>query len=89
MHCHGRVPCVPHVSFFVLRALSDGNLPSSGEALSSLCELAGSFVVTTKTKDDAVGIALNYDAAGRIVSKVRTGECCPSVHVHASLVCDC
>ena len=38
--------------------------------MSSLCELAGSFVVTTKTKDDPVGISLAYDTAGNIVSKV-------------------
>ncbi|KAG5176090.1 hypothetical protein JKP88DRAFT_259047 [Tribonema minus] len=40
-----------------------------GEALSSLCELAGSFVVTTRTADQAVGVKLTYNRAGKLVSK--------------------
>ncbi len=41
----------------------------SGEALSSLCELAGSFQVTTKTVEEAVGCSLSYNTAGDIIAK--------------------
>jgi DNA mismatch repair protein MutL len=41
-----------------------------GEALSSICQLAGSFSVHTRTKDDEMGVLLNYDHMGTLVSSV-------------------
>lgn len=40
-----------------------------GEALSSLCELAGSFEVTTRTPDQAAGVKLTYNRAGKLVKQ--------------------
>ncbi|KAG7398789.1 ATP-binding mismatch repair protein [Phytophthora boehmeriae] len=37
-----------------------------GEALSSICELASSFSVCTRTKDEAVGALLEYDSSGEL-----------------------
>lgn len=42
-----------------------------GEALSSLCELAGSFSVTTRATGDSVGVKLTYGRDGKLVGKVR------------------
>lgn len=41
-----------------------------GEALSSLCELAGSFSVTTRTKAESVGVRLKYGRSGQLLTKV-------------------
>lgn len=41
-----------------------------GEALSSLCELAGSFSVTTRTSEESVGVRLTYSRNGKLVGKV-------------------
>lgn len=38
-----------------------------GEAISSLCEVAGAFTVITRTADQAAGNKLEYDRAGRLV----------------------
>lgn len=43
-----------------------------GEALSSLCELAGSFTVTTRTKNETVGVKLSFRRDGKLVQKVRS-----------------
>ena len=43
-----------------------------GEALSSLCELAGSFSVTTRTAGENVGVKLTYGRDGKLLGKVRT-----------------
>ncbi|CAN0514066.1 unnamed protein product, partial [Ectocarpus sp. 8 AP-2014] len=40
-----------------------------GEALSSLCELAGSFSVTTRTADESVGVKLAYGRNGKMLGK--------------------
>jgi DNA mismatch repair protein PMS2 len=40
-----------------------------GEALSSLCELAGSFTVTTRTAEQSVGTRLTYNRAGKLISQ--------------------
>lgn len=40
-----------------------------GEALSSLCELAGSFQVTTRTRDESVGTKISYQQDGSIASR--------------------
>lgn len=45
-----------------------------GEALSSLCELAGCLNVTTRTDGESVGVKLSYRRDGKLTSKVR--ECC-------------
>ncbi|KUF93300.1 hypothetical protein AM588_10004487 [Phytophthora nicotianae] len=42
-----------------------------GEALSSICELAASFTVCTRTKNDAVGMLLEYDASGTLVKETK------------------
>lgn len=56
-----------------------------GEALSSLCELAGSFSVTTRTASESVGVKLTYGRNGKLLGKVcavlllcirRTCSCC-------------
>ena len=41
-----------------------------GEALSSLCELSGSFVVTTRTPEQAAAVKLTYDRTGALLSTV-------------------
>lgn len=41
-----------------------------GEALSSLCELAGAFTVTTRTVNESVGIKLSYRRDGKLIKKV-------------------
>ena len=41
----------------------------SGEALSALCSLAGSFTITTRTKDQAVATVIEFDKSGAIKSK--------------------
>ncbi|KAF0689025.1 Aste57867_19480 [Aphanomyces stellatus] len=41
-----------------------------GEALSSICQLARSFSVLTRTKDDSIGTLLEYDNTGSLVSSV-------------------
>lgn len=41
-----------------------------GEALSSLCELAGSFTVTTRTAGESVGVKLTYGRDGNLLGKV-------------------
>ena len=41
-----------------------------GEALSSLCELAGSFSVTTRTTAESVGVRLTYGRNGKLLKKV-------------------
>ena len=40
-----------------------------GEALSSLCELAGSFTVVTRTRDAPTATRLTYDRAGTLQSR--------------------
>ncbi|ETP28588.1 hypothetical protein, variant 1 [Phytophthora nicotianae P10297] len=42
-----------------------------GEALSSICELAASFTVCTRTKNEAVGTLLEYDASGTLVKETK------------------
>ncbi|ETI30638.1 hypothetical protein, variant 1 [Phytophthora nicotianae P1569] len=42
-----------------------------GEALSSICELAASFTVCTRTKNEAVGMLLEYDASGTLVKETK------------------
>ncbi|POM67579.1 Mismatch repair endonuclease pms1, partial [Phytophthora palmivora] len=42
-----------------------------GEALSSICELAKSFTVCTRTKDETVGVLLEYDASGKVVKETK------------------
>ncbi|KAF4045456.1 MutL C terminal dimerization domain [Phytophthora infestans] len=42
-----------------------------GEALSSICELAASFTVCTRTQNDAVGTLLMYDASGALVKETK------------------
>lgn len=44
-----------------------------GEALSSLCELAGSFSVTTRTASESVGVKLTYGRNGKLLGKVCVG----------------
>lgn len=51
----------------------------SGEALSSLCEVAGELEVVTKTKEDAVGQRLLYSNTGELRSQVNV------YHVTASV----
>ncbi|GMF17336.1 unnamed protein product [Phytophthora lilii] len=43
----------------------------AGEALSSICELAESFSVCTKTKNEAVGALLEFDASGKLVKETK------------------
>ena len=45
-----------------------------GEALSSLCELAGSFSVTTRATGESVGVKLSYGRNGKLLGKVRRSE---------------
>ena len=40
-----------------------------GEALSSLCELAGAFTVTTRTAAQNVGVRLSYSRAGKLLAQ--------------------
>ncbi|CAM9152807.1 unnamed protein product [Pylaiella littoralis] len=40
-----------------------------GEALSSLCELAGSFSVTTRATGESVGVKLTYGRNGKLLGK--------------------
>ncbi|CAM9203755.1 unnamed protein product, partial [Hapterophycus canaliculatus] len=40
-----------------------------GEALSSLCELAGSFSVTTRARGESVGVKLSYGRNGKLTGK--------------------
>ena len=40
-----------------------------GEALSSLCELAGTFVVVSRTKEQSQAVRLTYDRAGTLLSQ--------------------
>ncbi|CAM9959387.1 unnamed protein product [Scytosiphon promiscuus] len=40
-----------------------------GEALSSLCELAGSFSVTTRATGESVGVKLSYGRNGKLLGK--------------------
>jgi hypothetical protein len=40
-----------------------------GEALSSLCELAGAFTVTTRTAAQSTGVRLTYNRAGVLISQ--------------------
>ncbi|KAG3080600.1 hypothetical protein PI124_g5723 [Phytophthora idaei] len=42
-----------------------------GEALSSICELAASFTVCTRTHNEAVGVLLEYDASGALVKETK------------------
>ncbi|CAK4651596.1 unnamed protein product [Aphanomyces euteiches] len=42
-----------------------------GEALSSICQLARSFTVLTRTKDDSIGTLLQYDHGGALVSSTK------------------
>lgn len=42
---------------------------NSGEALSSLCQLAGKLTIFTRTESDHVGTLLEFDAEGRIISQ--------------------
>lgn len=42
-----------------------------GEALSSLCELAGSFQVTTRAAGQSVGVKLTYGRDGKLLKEVR------------------
>ncbi|CAH0477009.1 unnamed protein product [Peronospora belbahrii] len=42
-----------------------------GEALSSICELASSFTVCTRTKNDQVGTLLEYDTSGNLVQESK------------------
>ncbi len=51
-------------------ALFFGAYVCRGEALSSLCELAGSFVVTTRTADMTVGSTIEYGPAGDVLRVV-------------------
>lgn len=58
-----------------------------GEALSSLCELAGSFSVTTRTASESVGVKLTYGRNGKLLGKVWCGvlcSCCAlrRTHIH-------
>jgi len=41
-----------------------------GEALSSICQLASSFSVHTRTENDTIGVLLRYDQSGNILSTV-------------------
>lgn len=45
-----------------------------GEALSSLCELAGSFSVTTRTSSESVGVKLTYGRDGKLLKKVPAAQ---------------
>lgn len=62
-----------------------------GEALSSLCELAGSFSVTTRTSSESVGVKLTYDRNGKLVRKVCNGIDAFTVpyYFHYNLYCYC
>lgn len=40
-----------------------------GEALSSLCGLCSSLVVTTRVKDQAIGTQLEYDRTGKLIKQ--------------------
>ncbi|CAI5717986.1 unnamed protein product [Peronospora effusa] len=42
-----------------------------GEALSSICELASSFTVCTRTQNEAVGTLLEYNASGELVKETK------------------
>ncbi|KAG6595963.1 putative mismatch repair endonuclease pms1 [Phytophthora cinnamomi] len=42
-----------------------------GEALSSICELAASFSVCTRTQNEAVGALLEYDTSGQLVKETK------------------
>ncbi|RHY34056.1 hypothetical protein DYB32_001181 [Aphanomyces invadans] len=42
-----------------------------GEALSSICQLSGSFSVLTRTADDSIGTLLQYDQNGALVSSSK------------------
>lgn len=42
-----------------------------GEALSSICELAASFTVCTRTQGEAVGALLEYDASGKLMKETK------------------
>lgn len=41
-----------------------------GEALSSICHMAASFHVLTRSKEDAIGTLLSYDPQGNLISSV-------------------
>ena len=41
------------------------------EGLSALCTLSGAFVLCTRTKDDEMGMNIEYDRAGTIIKQVR------------------
>lgn len=56
-----------------------------GEALSSLCELAGSFSVTTRTSGESVGVRLTYSRDGKLVGKVSLFSTSGRVPVRARL----
>lgn len=84
--------CVAHSSCFAPAAAAaypGATLPiHRGEALSSLCEVSGSFTVTTRTAKEPVATCIKYNTRGEIVSKVREcHELCLSgpslVNVHA------
>ncbi|KAL3660402.1 hypothetical protein V7S43_014555 [Phytophthora oleae] len=42
-----------------------------GEALSSICELAKSFTVCTRTENEVVGALLEYDTSGALVKQTK------------------
>ncbi|KAI9915128.1 hypothetical protein PsorP6_007146 [Peronosclerospora sorghi] len=42
-----------------------------GEALSSICALAASFKICTRTQSDAVGALLEYDALGNLMKETK------------------
>jgi DNA mismatch repair protein PMS2 len=52
---------------------SIGSFGFRGEALNALCELSGSFSVSTKRSCDEVGAALTFDRNGRLLSQ----KACP------------
>jgi hypothetical protein len=55
-----------------LQSFSDSDTVSSlgsrVEALSSLCEVSSSFFVTTSTQKENIGVCLEYDRLGRLVT---------------------
>jgi DNA mismatch repair protein MutL len=53
-----------------------------GEALSSICELAGSFEVSTRTAEEEVGTRLTFDRSGKLVKQdVSPRPVGTSVHI--------
>ena len=45
-----------------------------GEALASLCEMSGGVAIVTRTANDAVATRLEFDRAGRIVSRTTVAR---------------